>query len=396
MGRIRTIKPEFPQSETIGKLSREARLLFIQLFTLADDEGRGRGAGPVLVGALYPYDDDAARLIGAWLDELVTHECVTIYQHDGSTFFQIINWTKHQKIDRPSTSRFPSPGGEMAARIAEKDIEAAIYDAVCRDGRFAGRTVIDVQRQVRVGSSYLDLVIKAGAETFVVEIKRDRMSGADLAKVKRYCELVDGIPVLIGSGLSPKLSVEECVSAGVAVVAHNAAGISILVPSKNVTECSITFASVTERSSTDLGPRTVDQVPGPRTEDHSRAVAGAPPAVLVGNLFLQFWEAYPKRDGANPKEPARKKFVALIKNGESADAIVASAKTYAGQLRAKGQEGTQYVAQAITWLTESRWLDYTARPDHAESLRETDRMMASKGFAWVDGRWQKEEELMPV
>ena len=42
MPRIRTIKPEFPQSETIGRLSRDARLLFLQLFTLVDDAGRAR------------------------------------------------------------------------------------------------------------------------------------------------------------------------------------------------------------------------------------------------------------------------------------------------------------------------------------------------------------------
>ena len=44
MPRIRTIKPEFPQSETVGRLTREARLLFLQLFTLVDDAGRARAA----------------------------------------------------------------------------------------------------------------------------------------------------------------------------------------------------------------------------------------------------------------------------------------------------------------------------------------------------------------
>lgn len=36
MARIRTIKPEFPQSETMGRVSRDARLLFIQLWTVAE------------------------------------------------------------------------------------------------------------------------------------------------------------------------------------------------------------------------------------------------------------------------------------------------------------------------------------------------------------------------
>ncbi len=44
MARIRSIKPEFPQSESMGNVSRDARLTFIQLWTLADDSGRLRGS----------------------------------------------------------------------------------------------------------------------------------------------------------------------------------------------------------------------------------------------------------------------------------------------------------------------------------------------------------------
>jgi hypothetical protein len=37
VGRIRSIKPEFPQSESVGRLSRDARLLFVQLWTICDE-----------------------------------------------------------------------------------------------------------------------------------------------------------------------------------------------------------------------------------------------------------------------------------------------------------------------------------------------------------------------
>ncbi|MGA7311230.1 MAG: hypothetical protein WBX05_20000, partial [Pseudolabrys sp.] len=63
MGRIRTIKPEFPESERTGTLSRDARLLFLQLFTVVDDAGRARAHRAYLVGKLYPYDKDALDLI---------------------------------------------------------------------------------------------------------------------------------------------------------------------------------------------------------------------------------------------------------------------------------------------------------------------------------------------
>src|SRR6516225_2349366 len=107
MARIRTIKPEFPQSETIGKLSRDARLLFVQLWTLADDEGRTRAAPRMLASLLYPYDDDAPSLIDGWLDELERNSCIRRYEADGSRYLDIPNWLKHQKIDRPTASKLP-------------------------------------------------------------------------------------------------------------------------------------------------------------------------------------------------------------------------------------------------------------------------------------------------
>lgn len=80
MGRIRTIKPEFPQSESVGRLSRDARLVFILLWTVADDEGRSRAASRMLASLLYPYDDDAPKRIDGWLSELEREKCLIRYQ----------------------------------------------------------------------------------------------------------------------------------------------------------------------------------------------------------------------------------------------------------------------------------------------------------------------------
>ncbi|WP_063685585.1 hypothetical protein [Bradyrhizobium stylosanthis] len=121
MARIRTIKPEFPQSETIGKLSREARLLFIQLWTICDDEGRTRAASRMLASLLYPYDEDAPSLIEGWLVELERHDCIVRYVVEGSTYLQVNNWLKHQKIDRPGNSKLPvvSEGSRLLANDRE-------------------------------------------------------------------------------------------------------------------------------------------------------------------------------------------------------------------------------------------------------------------------------------
>jgi hypothetical protein len=109
MARIRTIKPEFPQSESMGRVSRDARLCFILLWTLADDSGRLRGNPKMLASLLYPYDDDAKRLIDKWLGELDGAACIRRYAIDGNFYIQIVGWLEHQKIEKPSASKIPPP-----------------------------------------------------------------------------------------------------------------------------------------------------------------------------------------------------------------------------------------------------------------------------------------------
>ncbi|MFA9439428.1 hypothetical protein ACDA63_07305 [Uliginosibacterium sp. sgz301328] len=109
MARIRSIKPEFPQSESMGNVSRDARLTFIELWTLADDEGRLRGNSRMLASLLFPYDDDAPALIDTWLNELEREECIVRYKIGNQSYLQICNWLIHQKIDKPSKSKLPCP-----------------------------------------------------------------------------------------------------------------------------------------------------------------------------------------------------------------------------------------------------------------------------------------------
>jgi hypothetical protein len=124
MARIRSIKPEFPQSESMGNVSRDARLTFIQLWTLADDEGRLRGNSRMLASLLFPYDDGedghvstTSKDVEAWLVELERESCIVRYQIDGAAYVQICNWLIHQKIDKPSKSKIPAfdePSREVA------------------------------------------------------------------------------------------------------------------------------------------------------------------------------------------------------------------------------------------------------------------------------------------
>ena len=125
VGRIRTIKPEFPQSESMGRVSREARLCFILLWTIVDDAGRTRASSRMLASLLYPYDDDAPSLIEGWLVELESERCLYRYEVDGNSYLQICKWLSHQKIDRPSQSKIP-PFDEHSRGLAEPSVKNTV------------------------------------------------------------------------------------------------------------------------------------------------------------------------------------------------------------------------------------------------------------------------------
>jgi hypothetical protein len=109
MPRIRTIKPEFWTSESVGRLPRDARLLFIALWNLADDSGRVRGSLPYLSGAAFPYDEDARSKIGGWIAALEKEGMIRRYAGtDGNAYLDIPKWATHQKIDKPSPSKLPA------------------------------------------------------------------------------------------------------------------------------------------------------------------------------------------------------------------------------------------------------------------------------------------------
>jgi hypothetical protein len=108
MPRIRTIHPNFPHGRAVTRLSRDARLLFILLWTRADDSGRLRLDAERLVEDLFPSDDDAALLLPSWLDELERQQCIERYEVEGAAFLRVVGWRRIQKVNHPSRSRLPA------------------------------------------------------------------------------------------------------------------------------------------------------------------------------------------------------------------------------------------------------------------------------------------------
>lgn len=100
------IDPNIWQSEDFSKLSTLAKLVFIGLFSLADDEGRGRCNPVYLKSTLFPYEEGIRSAdIDKTLSEISSNMSVIFYSCDGSSYYSLYNWSTWQKIDRPSQSK---------------------------------------------------------------------------------------------------------------------------------------------------------------------------------------------------------------------------------------------------------------------------------------------------
>lgn len=111
MARIRSIKPEFWASEKVGKMTVLARFTFVGLWSLADDDGRGRGNRAYLRAQLHPYSSDIDDAdFSAALVELAQARLVQFYAgDDGCAYYYVPGFSEHQKIDKRWPSKLPAP-----------------------------------------------------------------------------------------------------------------------------------------------------------------------------------------------------------------------------------------------------------------------------------------------
>lgn len=109
MARKRMIDPNIWQSEDFGKLSTLAKLVFIGIFSNADDEGRGRANPTYLKSILFPYEESIRSAdIDKTLSEISSNMSVVFYSCDGSNYYSLTKWYDWQKIEKPQDSKLPS------------------------------------------------------------------------------------------------------------------------------------------------------------------------------------------------------------------------------------------------------------------------------------------------
>ncbi len=106
-GRIRTIKPEILEDETVSSLSDGAWRLWVSLWTLADDHGNCRCSPKWFAGQIWWAKGRDLIEVEGYTAELAETNRIAIYQVRGGRYLHINNWDKHQRIDNAGKPRVP-------------------------------------------------------------------------------------------------------------------------------------------------------------------------------------------------------------------------------------------------------------------------------------------------
>ena len=119
--RIRTVKPEFWVHPVMSRLAYDTRILALGLLNLADDEGYFDADTDYIRGAVL-FREDSSN-VRRMLDELSRSEWITLCGTPERPIGRVVNFRKHQRVDRPQPSRLKQYALDEDSSNARRSID---------------------------------------------------------------------------------------------------------------------------------------------------------------------------------------------------------------------------------------------------------------------------------
>jgi hypothetical protein len=113
MARIRSVKPELRTSQLVASWPFEVRYFWVLLWGYLDDRGRGLDLPKTIAGDCFPLDEKiTGKTIDGWLTLMTSNVDgepgpMCRYTVGGKTYIHAVNWSEHQRPNRPTPSRLP-------------------------------------------------------------------------------------------------------------------------------------------------------------------------------------------------------------------------------------------------------------------------------------------------
>src|ERR1017187_10161423 len=105
MGRIRSIKPEFTQNESLSALPAETHLFAVGLLCYADDEGYFNANLGLVKASVFPLRETSLP-IHDMFTQLGRIDFIRLgTAADGKRYGRIVKFADHQRVNRPTASK---------------------------------------------------------------------------------------------------------------------------------------------------------------------------------------------------------------------------------------------------------------------------------------------------
>jgi len=239
----RMIYPQIATSLSIAKLSVLAELLFWRILPQADDQGRLPGDPEQLKAIACPMRKElTGENIPDLLAELEAAKLIIRYSNSEDQYIQITKWWDYQSaMRRIFPSQYPPPPNwqdrirglehveETGPRIAEHGIRDLLLDALLKaEVRLNNAKLVEVNKEVRVGNSYIDLLAKdSEGNYYIIELKRTRLSNSHIEQITKYQGLIERkvrvkpFLLLIGYGMVETFNTGLAKASSISVITYN-------------------------------------------------------------------------------------------------------------------------------------------------------------------------------
>lgn len=244
----RILREGILSSERIEALSWFEEVFYRRLLSVADDYGRYTAHGTLLRAALFPLrlekvtDEDVRRALAA----CEAARLIRLYQVGGKQYLEVLDF--RQQVRR-AISKWPSPENPAVSERPnplESDIEGRLCEMLESRPCFLGLQVSGVRRQVRVGESYIDLLLETDKGECVVELKRHTLGLKALEQLRRYLAAVPGsFGILAGTAVAPGLTPRSGEDIALVVYTDDLQ-LSVVWPSESVKVCEVPVSDVAD------------------------------------------------------------------------------------------------------------------------------------------------------
>ena len=138
MPRKRMISPEIWTDPKFVSLSDDTtRLLFIGLFSNANDYGKLRGEWWTVRSSIFVMNELSPNKIEVMLEELEKSDLITRYEVKGEKYIKLNNWEKHQTVSHPAKDQFPEPSSNPSSGASPEPVEKSPQQGKLSKGKLS-------------------------------------------------------------------------------------------------------------------------------------------------------------------------------------------------------------------------------------------------------------------